>query len=246
MKLTDRVHLVGSGMLGFGLTDRFDCNVYLLDGGDSLALVDAGAGLDQVRILDQVRADGFDPARIEHVILTHQHADHAGGAAGFRKALGARVCLSAASARLLREGDEAGVSLAIAKRAGAYPAHYRYSACPVDLELRHGDAIAVGDLSLRVLDTPGHCHSHQSFALIHDDRTYLFGGDLIFHGGQILLQNIPDCSIGDYAASLESLRNLGVDVLLPGHLCPDLANGQRHIEAAANIFAGLLIPRNLV
>ena len=46
MKLTDNVYLVGSGMLGFGLTDDYDCHMYLLDGGSEAALIDAGGGRD--------------------------------------------------------------------------------------------------------------------------------------------------------------------------------------------------------
>lgn len=33
MKIAERIHLVGSGQLGFALTDELDCHVYLLDGG---------------------------------------------------------------------------------------------------------------------------------------------------------------------------------------------------------------------
>ena len=62
MKLTDRIHLVGSGSLGFDLTDPFDCHVYLLDGGDELALVDVGAGMGAEAIVANVRAAGFYPA----------------------------------------------------------------------------------------------------------------------------------------------------------------------------------------
>ena len=44
MKLTDDVYLVGGGDYGFNLTHRLDCHTYPIDGGDELALVDAGFG----------------------------------------------------------------------------------------------------------------------------------------------------------------------------------------------------------
>ena len=81
MQITDRIYLVGSGRMGFDLTDALDCHVWLLDGGDAYALVDAGAGRDVDQILDRVREDGLDPGRIGTVLLTHAHADHSGGAA---------------------------------------------------------------------------------------------------------------------------------------------------------------------
>jgi len=44
MRITDRVYLVGSGSSGFSLTFHSDSHVYLIDGGNQLALVDAGTG----------------------------------------------------------------------------------------------------------------------------------------------------------------------------------------------------------
>ncbi len=246
MKLTERVYLVGSGLSDLSLTHALDCNVYLLDGGGELALIDAGVGLEWERILALVRRDGFDPARIGHVILTHQHGDHAGGAYALRQATGARVYLSAAAARYLREGDEAGISLPLGKRAGLYPQDYRYQACPVDVELREGDTIAVGDVQLHVLDTPGHCEGHQSFVLSVAERRYLFAGDAVFSGGQVLIQCIPDCHVATYAHSIEKLRGRDIDTLLAGHLAPIMTAGQTHIDLAADAFARGAIPRNII
>src|SRR5438309_7277001 len=87
MKLLERVHLVGSGSNGFDLTDAYDCHVYLVDGGDELALIDVGAGIGAEAIVENVRRDGFDPSLIGHLILTHGHADHAGAAARMKRPL---------------------------------------------------------------------------------------------------------------------------------------------------------------
>jgi glyoxylase-like metal-dependent hydrolase (beta-lactamase superfamily II) len=134
----------------------------------------------------------------------------------------------------------------MAKRAGFYPAHYHYRACPVDVELQEGDTISVGDLQLRAIDTPGHCDGHLSFQMRWRDRSYLFAGDVIFCGGQIILQNVPDCHIGKYSASIAKLRGRDIDVLLPGHMSPVLARGQVHIDMAADTFDRILIPRNVI
>ena len=80
MQLTTDIHLVGSGMLGLSLTDEYDCNVYLLDGGTECALVDIGAGHRLQPLLDEIDRDGPDPGRIARILLTHKHADHSGGA----------------------------------------------------------------------------------------------------------------------------------------------------------------------
>ena len=230
MKLIPPVCLVGSGEQGVGLTEECDCHVYLIDGGTELALVDAGAGLDVPAILAQIRNDGLDPARVKHLLLTHAHADHAGGAAELRQALpGLRVYMHADCAADLRCGDERAVSVAEGKRAGIYPTDFRYSPCPVDVELHAGETVNLGELELQILGTPGHSRGHTSFMMKYDGRNYFFGGDLLFFGGRILLQNIPDCNLQDYIQSIKNLRHADIDVFLPGHRSFSLQDGQRHI-----------------
>ena len=51
MQLTTRVHVVGSGWLGFGLSHDLDCHVYLVNGLTEMALIDAGVGLEVERIV---------------------------------------------------------------------------------------------------------------------------------------------------------------------------------------------------
>jgi len=247
MRLIERVHLVGSGSFGFDLTDPFDCHVYLLDGKSELALVDVGAGMGADAILDNVRREGFDPRRIRHVILTHAHGDHAGGAARMRTLLGEpAVCISRDRAQALRAADEGAVSIDVAKRVGIYPPTYTLEPCEVDVELVHGDTLAVGDLTLQVLDTPGHADGHVSLLLEQGGQRSLFAGDVIFFGGKILLQAIHDCRLDAQIRSLRSLRELGVDALLPGHLTLSLRDGQRHIERANEVLDRLLIPEQMV
>src|SRR2546430_12672321 len=87
VKLIERVCLVGSGRLGVSLSSELDCHVYLVDDGKEAALIDAGAGVATAEILAVAAAHGFPSDRIRHLLLTHGHADHAGGTASFRRHL---------------------------------------------------------------------------------------------------------------------------------------------------------------
>ena len=51
VRLTKRISVVGGGSTGLGTSHVLDPNVYLLSGGEELALVDAGAGPGEDRIL---------------------------------------------------------------------------------------------------------------------------------------------------------------------------------------------------
>jgi glyoxylase-like metal-dependent hydrolase (beta-lactamase superfamily II) len=248
VKLTPDVALVGGGVFGFDLTSPLDCHVYLLDGGDELALVDAGVGGaagSTERILQAVAADGYDPARIRRLLLTHYHADHAGAAAEMRERLGCTVHGSPLTARTLETADEEQISLPGAKAAGFYPADFVFRACPCAGDLIEGETFSVGRLRVTPFDTPGHSDGHVSLLVEGGERTYLLQGDLVFHGGAILLQNTHDCSIQHYAASVAKIAALDFDALLPGHLAISLQNGKRHVQAAHAVFSKLGVPKNL-
>jgi glyoxylase-like metal-dependent hydrolase (beta-lactamase superfamily II) len=247
LKLDERIHLVGSGSFGFDLTDPYDCHVYLLDGGSELALVDVGAGMGAAQIVVNIERCGFDRAQVKQLICTHAHGDHAGGAARMRELLpNASLLLSKHGAEVIRAGDERAASLDVAKQAGIYPADYRLEPCAVERELAEADTVTVGDLVLECIETPGHSSGHLSFLLEHDGRRSLFGGDVVFHGGAVLLQNIHDCSVVELARSLRKLRSLAVDALYPGHLAFSRTGGQRHIERANAILDTLLVPPQAV
>jgi hydroxyacylglutathione hydrolase len=249
VRLTDDVLLVGGGSLtGFGLSADFDAHVYLLDGGDELALIDCGmgtpAGMD--RVLANIAAAGLDPARITRLLVTHYHTDHAGGAAGYRDRLGCAVSIGEDAAGALAGPDHVMTSFAAAKEAGIFPADYDYPGCPVDLPLADGQEVAVGRLTVRHLKTPGHCHGHGSYLVTGGGRTLLLAGDAVFHFGRLFLQATVDC---DLAASLESVRRLAAiefDALLPGHGAIALDAGRTHVEMAAATIARLQVPPNIV
>ena len=244
MRLTGEVHLIGSGAGGFGLTDPGDCHVYAVDGGEEIAIIDAGLGRAPERLLGVLREDGLDPARVRAIILTHAHGDHGGGLAALRELTGARVYVPAEAAPWVEVADEDKISLTAARAAGGYPADFRWRPCPVDVAVADGDAIPVGRLALRAIETPGHCRGHCAYLLDGAAGRALFAGDLIFWGGTISLLNTWDCSIQDLAASVEKLADLAIDGLLPGHGQLALSGGQAHIDQALARFRRLGVPPN--
>jgi hydroxyacylglutathione hydrolase len=242
MRIEPELYLVGSGNMGFSLTDGFDCNVYLFDSGDGYVLFDAGTGMGMDQIWQLCRNEGLDPDRIDHLFLTHAHGDHGGGAAHVRDRTTVTIYAGADTARIVTAGNEAAVSLPAAREAGVYPPDYQYRACAVDQVLAPGEAIVIGALTVEMIPTPGHSHDHCSYLVTRGDRRYLLAGDAIFHGGRIVLQNTYDCSVPQSIASIQHLATLDFETLLPGHLTFSLKNGKRHIHTACAIIAQLGCP----
>lgn len=226
------------------ISHPLDCNVYLLDGGGRYALIDAGCGIESERIAGNIEQLGIPKDRVDLLILTHAHGDHAAGARYFRDYYGLQVAVSDEAAPWLEQGDRNKTSVDLAVKGGMYPPNYRYEACPVDIRLRDLDTVTVGGVQILALETNGHSRGHLSFYWEDGSRKSLFSGDAVFARGRVVLQNIWDCSIEQYAATMAKLHALQPDSLYAGHGPFLLNNAHRHIESAVQCFDKLGIPPN--
>lgn len=252
MRLTNDISIVGGGNTGFNISAPHDCHIYLINGGNGeLALVDAGMGGkygETDRIIDQIQRDGYDLARVTTLFLTHYHADHAGGTWDWGNRLPQlRVAGSPLTAKVLQTADEAAISLPEARAGGMYPQDYVLTAWNCEPDLIDSKTFGFGNLRITPFDTPGHCDGHVSLLVEGGELRYFISGDLVFWGGTIIAQNIHDCSIQNYQASVARVaKEIEFDALLPGHFTVSLRDGKRHVLKAHEIFTRLGVPRNAV
>ena len=241
-RLSDHVWLVGTGEPGPAFTDVYDGHSYLIraEGGTAL-LVDCGSGRGVeawLRNVDEV----CDRDAVLAVMLSHYHADHAGGAASVR-AVGFSVLGDPLTVSALAAADEQVTSLALARGAGVYPSDYELIRSDIGTA---PDQLDVGDLRVLIEPTPGHCDGHLAFRLVVGDSSALFSGDCIFAGGRVSVQAIHDCRLRTYATTLEELAGRPTEQLFPGHGQAVLSAADTDIERAAAIFRSLRIPPNLL
>jgi glyoxylase-like metal-dependent hydrolase (beta-lactamase superfamily II) len=154
-----------------------------LVGSGSVVLIDPGPALPEHLARVQAAVGG---RVVDAILLTHAHADHAGGTAAAARAFGAPVMASSATlartglaGRVLREGDTVPVGGSGAQES------------------------TDGTMSLQVIETPGHAADHISFLLIPD--RWLFTGDLVLGEGSSAVLH-PDGRMSEYLASI---RNRG-------------------------------------
>ena len=126
----------------------------------------------------------FRSSRIIYAIDTHTHADHV------------------SACKILRD------------RAGAKVVMHRASDAPyVDLKVDDGDVIRCGEISIRVLSTPG--HTEDSTCLLVGDR--LFTGDTLLIGG-CGRTDLPGGNADKQYESLRKLAALGDQIqVFPAH-----------------------------
>ena len=230
MRIIRDVYMVGSGQIG--LSNAYDCHVYLLDGGTELALIDAGVGLSPERIISNIRAEGLSEGDVSHLLLTHSHADHAGGCAALKALTGVKVVCVETEGRLLETGSDEETGLDVARRSGLYPEDYAFQHTTPDRIVGHGDAFRVGRYGVQVIEVPGHSLGSTCYLVDMNGYTVLFSSDVVFHGGAIGLGNWPGSSLDAYRRHIGRLAGLSVDALLPGHFLWTVAGGQEHLDTA--------------
>jgi glyoxylase-like metal-dependent hydrolase (beta-lactamase superfamily II) len=242
-RITDIVWAVG-GPSGPERTSDFDGAQYLIWDGAAGVLIDAGTGLGSDAWRANV-AEVCGDAQPFGVLISHYHADHAGGAAAAVRA-GIDVYAGDLTAAALEAADEDVTQVDRARRAGVYPADYRLEPAHEVRVLPDAARLTIGSLTVTALQAPGHCDGHLVFLVENGDTRSLFSGDVIFAGGTISMQAIPDCRLDLYADTVRGLAELRIDELFPGHGDPVLADASHDIERAAASFARLIPPPNLL
>lgn len=237
-------------------------NAYCIKGGERDLLIDTGfnrpecsEALHRGLGLLGVREHSLD------VCITHLHSDHSGLApdmahpgtrffadADEAEAINAFVLGEAHWGKGLRGRMAHGFSEEeVAALKTQHPGIRYAGSAPVPfLPLADKSDLVYGKRRLRVIRTPGHTPGH--LTLYEPELKLYFSGDHIL--GDIT-PNITNWagvrdSLGDYLDSLEAVRSLDVDLVLPGHrsLIPDMGGRigelQKHHAARLDEVRGIL------
>lgn len=125
---------------------------------------------------------------VSAVLLTHHHLDHSEAAREFAERMGCGVRALDPALRLGSEG------------------------------LGEGDVVAVDDVEVHVVATPGHTADSLSF-VVPSEGAVLTGDTVLGRGTTVVAH--PDGSLGAYLSSLDRLRDLcsaqGISTVWPGH-----------------------------
>jgi glyoxylase-like metal-dependent hydrolase (beta-lactamase superfamily II) len=165
-------------------------SAYLLIRGGEAAVVDLGTDGSADAIGSALQAAGSGFGQVRHIILTHQHADHAGGLAGVAPQVDA-ACYAG-------EADVAAITSAKPLR-------------PV----KDGDEV----FGLRIIGTPGHTAGHVS-VFDPSTGVLVAGDALRTTSGLTGPDPQYTADMAQAAASVRKLATLDVRSILPGHGAP--------------------------
>lgn len=179
-----------------------NCSLVIDEDSKLAAVVDPGGDIDQIE--EAIKQAGV---KVEKILLTHGHIDHAGGAAELAEKLGVKV-----------EGPHIGDKFHLDNlpaRGAAFGIHGARVVTP-DRWLSDGDEVVVGGLKFSVHEAPG--HSPGSVVLFNAENKFALMGDVLFQNS-VGRTDLPG---GNHETLLKSIREkvlpLGDDVMfLPGH-----------------------------
>lgn len=107
-----------------------------------------------------------------------------------------------------------------------------------------GETRRFGTVTVTAIATPGHSADHTAWLVETPAARVLVGGDAIFAGGTVILQDTWDCSVADTCATVRVLAALAPDSILPGHGTPLVgAECRAALDAALARVDSLLPPR---
>lgn len=220
--------------IGTPLTEG-KANVYLLPG-DPVTIVDAGINTTHARreLEDTLANHGLSVEDVDHVLLTHYHADHGGLAGWIQTETDATVFAHEGDADRVDPTRDQWFEICTSQydrlQSWGVPEsklqdlravnddNHRFHSDPVDVDpLTHGDTVAAGSSEIRAVHTPGHTAGSCCYEL---------AGGSAFTGDTLLPVYTPNIGgadmrladpIGTYLQSLRLLASRRLARAYPGH-----------------------------
>lgn len=173
---------------------------------------------DEEKLADRVKEKGLE---LKYLVNTHGHGDHTCGNKSMKAMTGAKIVMHELDDKVFNspEGQE------MSRAWGFEPSP------PADRIVKDGESIVVGDVSLKVIHTPG--HSPGGICLLGDGN--LFTGDTLFVGA-IGRTDLPGSSERQFMKSIkEKLFTLPeTTIVWPGHDYGDKPKSTIGWEKATN------------
>ena len=210
-------------------------NTYLVRGDDGYLLIDTGWNSEEAfnSLKKQLAEIGIDLEDISQIVVTHTHPDHFGLAGRLKQLSQAKIALHYLEKARYTDMDEVFLQIEQWLHINGVPvnelpklqvslemSNFGIPTLP-DITLRGGETISTGVFNFQVLWTPGHSPGHIS--LYEPTQKILISGD---HVLPTITPNISlnplssNNSLDDYLNSLNTVKQLEVSLVLPGHEQP--------------------------
>ena len=181
-----------------------NCWIIVDEKSGEAAVVDPGAFDERTNTEELIASLG---CKVKYILLTHGHFDHTLGVYGIREKYGAKVVINDEDAMMLAD-----TALSLAQDNNV---SHLQRPVKVDVRVKDGDILCLGDTEIKVIHTPGHTRGSVCY-VIESEKTIL-SGDTLFCM-TVGRTDFPGGSTQELENSLKKLLALEGDYrILPGH-----------------------------
>ena len=197
---------------------------YVLRGPRGVALIETGPGSTVEALLAGLNRAGIAKEEITDILLTHIHLDHAGAAGYMARLTGATVHVHHVGAPHMIDPTKLLASAGRIYGDQMGPLWGEFLSVPAEQvrPLQDGDVIDAAGIPVKAIDTPGHAYHHMAYWL----------GDGVCFTGDVAAVRLPgfdhirlptpppEFHLQLWKASVEKLRAMKPDVIIPTHYGP--------------------------
>ncbi len=201
-------------------------NAHVISKGDAFFMVDAGLEANAPMLAEDLRAAGFDPAKLRGIVLSHGHADHAGGAGYFKKTFATRIIAGKGDSAMLATGknDTICPTDAQAKKRAASDQAATYSPFAADVLIDTDTSLeALVGIPGQLVPLPGHTEGTIIISLPDAKATLvgdLFRGAIVGSSAEV---HFYMCDLDDNKRDIATLLHElspEADTFFTGHFGP--------------------------
>lgn len=215
------------GMLG---------EVYGIHTDQGLILIDCGEAFTGPAMIRETLKKFNVNSPITHVILTHGHHDHCGGAKELQE-LGAKIIVGAGDANYCKQGGPKGTLDDIEQ---SFPAFIP------NVEISTDQEMIINGIMFEFIMLPGHTNGGMAIRTNVDGKFVLFTGDTLEADGTFLNKFLfgwegdPAFNKEEIVNSITKLTKYKTDMVLSGHGKICLRNGTKLVQQAAKEVRNIL------
>lgn len=213
-KISDNIVLLG----------RRESCVYLLTGKDHYVILGGGMVHIIPDILDQLDTFDLEKEKIKQIFILHAHFDHCGIVPFFKKRFPYIDVVASSRAKELLSKPKVidtidHLNQGLLKTYGAPEtidaAELKFSGITIDKTVKHGDRLSCGDLTLEIIDAPG--HSSCSIAVYVPQEKAMFASDAtgIPFGNDVF--TTANSNFDQYQQTLDKIAAYDINIHLTEH-----------------------------
>jgi glyoxylase-like metal-dependent hydrolase (beta-lactamase superfamily II) len=220
-----RVKQPGQIFEGLWMLGTPESSVYLVEGADSFALVNAGLSHALPDYLEQLRSWGIEAEKIKHLVILHSHFDHVGMAPYLKRKFPFITLYASARAwELLARPRAAGVinefMLKVCQRVKGSTEvlddfDWQWRDDMQGEIVRQGSVIDLGGRTVQIYETPG--HSSCSISAYVQEISALFPSDAVAIPYRDEYVIAAGSSFEKYQESLDKLAKLDAEIICADH-----------------------------